>query len=427
VVTLPAHLVATPVLECLTQRFEGQDPAGGVAGVVLGAGATAAWVDVGGFVIAITSREVPLLPNAIALSAGSGALPHRGVTPGATARLTPGVLTLGPLRITWDPTTPPRWDPTVPVPSGLTPDVVATRGAAILRALRSRSALHPEEAELLVEEGVDSRENTTPRSATLPLRGPQQPGGVEPGALRGPGAGASAGAGAGTSAGAGAGATAGTDAGATAGTGAGADAGAGAGGLAWAALQPGGADPSTLVRELARVGLVTAADPEGADGLTLLFRAVRDRDPEPAAAAARALLGRGPGLTPEGDDLLAAVAGTLAVLGPAISRLEPARQPSPRGPTRNRQPHPPAHDPLLDALAPTHGRTTALSATLLALASRRRLPEPAGRLLNFDPAAGGNWLAALGRLDRLGHGSGRAYAAGIGAAAVLLADGARVG
>ena len=36
-------------------------------------------------------------------------------------------------------------------------------------------------------------------------------------------------------------------------------------------------------------------------------------DPE---GAARALLGRGPGLTPEGDDLLAAVAGTLAVLGP---------------------------------------------------------------------------------------------------------------
>jgi hypothetical protein len=173
--------------------------------------------------------------------------------------------------------------------------------------------------------------------------------------------------------------------------------------------------------------LVTAADSDGADGLTLLFRAVRDRDPEPAAAAARALLGRGPGLTPEGDDLLAAVAGTLAVLGPAISRLEPTPQPSPRGPTRNRQPHPPARDPLLDALAPTHGRTTALSATLLALASQRRLPEPAGRLLNFDPAAGGNWLAALARLDRLGHGSGRAHAAGIGAAAVLLAAGARVG
>jgi Protein of unknown function (DUF2877) len=355
VVTLPAHLVATPVLECLTGGFEDQHPAGGVLGVVLGAGPTAGWVDVGGFVIAITTREVPLLPNAIALSAGSGALSHPGVTPGATARLTPGLMTLGPLRIIWDSITPPFWDPTVPVPAGVTPEAVAARGAAILRALGSRPALHPEKVESPVEGGVDNRGNTTRRSATLPLRGPQQ---------------------------------------------------------------PGGADPSTLVRELAWVGLVTAADPDGAAGLTLLFRAVRDRDPEPAAAAARALLGRGPGLTPEGDDLLAAVAGTLAVLGPAI------RAPDPTG---RLPPHPPTRDPLLDALTPTHGRTTALSATLLTLALRRRLPEPAGRLLDFDPAAGANWPAALERLDRLGHGSGRGYAAGIGATAVLLAAGAGVG
>ena len=387
-VSLPAHLVATPVLELLTEGFEGQDPVGGVAGVVLGAGATAAWVDVGGFVIATTTREVPLLPNAIALSAGSGALSHPGVTPGATARLTRGLMTLGPLRITWDPATPPLWDPTVPVPKGVTPEAVAARGAAIFRALGSSPTLYPEQAEPLIERGVDNRENPTPRSATLPLRGPQQPGGVEPGALTGPGADATA--------------------------------GAGAGGRTWEPQQSGGADPSTLVRELARVGLVTAADPDGAAGLTLLFRAVRDRDLEPAAAAARALLGRGPGLTPEGDDLLAAVAGTLAVLGPVIRALEPTGRPPP---------HPPAHDPLLDALTPIHGRTTALSATLLTLASQRRLPEPAGRLLDFapGPAGGANWPAALERLDRLGHGSGRAYAGGIGAVAVLLAAGARVG
>jgi hypothetical protein len=325
VASLPAHLVATPVLERLTGGFERQGP---VAGVVLGAGATAAWVDLGGFVIAITTREVPLLPNAIALSAGSGALSHPGVTPGATADLSLGLMTLGPLGITWDPATPPSWDPTVPVPSGMTQEEVAARGAAILHAIGSR---------------------------------------------------------------------------------------------------PPTADPSTLVRGLGRAGLVTAADPDGAAGLTLLFRAVRDRDPEPAAAAARALLGRGPGLTPEGDDLLAAVAGTLAVLGPATGRLEPTRHPSPHGSGRHRQPRPPTLTPLLDALAPTSGRTTALSATLLTLASRRRLPEPAGRLLDFGPAAGASWPAALERLDRLGHGSGRAYAAGIGATAVLLAAGAGVG
>ncbi|HSK37240.1 MAG TPA: DUF2877 domain-containing protein [Actinomycetota bacterium] len=105
----------------------------------------------------------------------------------------------------------------------------------------------------------------------------------------------------------------------------------------------------------------------------------------------------------------------------------PARDPRLDRPTHDPQPHPPTRDLLLDALAPTHGRTTALSATLLALASRRRLPEPAGRLLDFGPAAGTNLPAALARLDRLGHGSGRAYAAGIGATAVLLAAGAGVG
>ena len=86
----------------------------------------------------------------------------------------------------------------------------------------------------------------------------------------------------------------------------------------------------------------------------------------------------------------------------------------------------PAWDPVLDALAPIPGRTTGLSATLLALAGQRRLAEPAGRLLDLSPAGEAAWPAALARLDRLGHGSGRAYAAGIGATAVLLAAAAGV-
>src|SRR5918995_732985 len=278
-VTLPAHLVATPVLEHLAAAFEAKGPVGGRKGVVLGAGATAAWVDVDGFVVAITTREVPLLPNAIALSAGSGALSHPGVGPGTTARLTPGRMTLGPLQITWNPSAPPTWDPTVPVPTGV------------------------------------------------------------------------------------------------------------------------------------------AAEAGGAGGLVPLFRAVRERDPEPAAAGVRELLGRGPGLTPEGDDLVAAVAGALAVLGPAIGSPGPARDTPMDGPTS---------DPVLDALEPIPGRTSGLSATLLALAARRRLPEPAGRLLDLSPAGEAAWPAALARLDRLGHGSGRAYAAGIGATAILLAAAAGV-
>src|ERR671929_141730 len=75
--TLPAHLVATPVLERLTG--EGR-------GVMLGAGATACWVDLDGFVVAVTTREVPLLPNAVALGAGSGALARPGLAAGGQRR-----------------------------------------------------------------------------------------------------------------------------------------------------------------------------------------------------------------------------------------------------------------------------------------------------------------------------------------------------
>ena len=296
---LPAHLVATPVLE----RVGGE-----ADGVVLGAGATAAWVDLDGFVVAITTREVPLLPNAVALAAGSGALVRSGLAAGTPARVAPGRIDLGPLRITWSPADPPAWDPTVPIPRHAGRKAVAERAAALRTALGA----------------VDN-----------------------------------------------------------------------------------GPHPQALVRELARVGLPTAVEPGGATGLTMLFGAVRARDPGAAAGATRELLGRGPGLTPEGDDLLAAVAGTLAVLGPATGVDGPPLA------------------ALMAALAPIPGRTSALSATLLRLAAERRLAEPVGRLLDLDPAAETAWPAALSRLERLGHGSGRAYAAGVAAAASMLAAGAR--
>ena len=299
-VTLPAHLVATPVLERLTP--------GPHEGVVLGAGATAAWVDLDGFVIAITTREVPLLPNAIALAAGSGALvgADAGAGVGRAARLAPGRVGLGSVQVTWDPAAPPGWDPTVPVPSGATRQAVGARGAALLRALGAEGV-------------VDNHEHA----------------------------------------------------------------------------------PS-LVRELGRIGLATAADPEGAAGLAWLFRGIRERDPEPAAAGARERLGRGPGLTPEGDDLLAAVAGTVAVLGPATGMGRSF-----------------LHSFLAALVDPAPERTTALSATLLELAAHGLLAEPAGRLLDLSPAGERAWPAALARLRRLGHGSGRAYATGIAAACLL--------
>ena len=85
---------------------------------------------------------------------------------------------------------------------------------------------------------------------------------------------------------------------------------------------------------------------------------------------------------------------------------------------------------LLAALVPAGGlagRTTALAATLLELAARGQVVEPAGRLLDLSPAGEPAWPGALRRLERLGHGSGRAYALGIGSAAWLLAAGSGVG
>jgi Protein of unknown function (DUF2877) len=299
-VVLPAHRVAVPVLERL---------AGGADGTVLGAGATAAWVDLGGFVLTITTREVALLPNAVALTGGAGAL--AGPVAGGAARCAPGRVDLPGVSVTWDPADPPAWDPTVPSPTA-GGAAVGRRGDAVLAAL-----------------GVEAA-----------------------------------------------------------------------------------ADPAAVVRGLAGAGLASAAEAGGAGALELLLRAVLERDPGPAGLAAERLLGRGPGLTPEGDDLLAAVAATVAVLGPAAG-LDGAPRAA-----------------LLAALVPADGlagRTTALAATLLELAARGQVAEPAGRLLDLGPAGERAWPAGLRRLQRLGHGSGRAYAAGIGAAASLLAAGGTVG
>ena len=313
--TLPAHLVATPVLERLT---------GQRAGVVLGGGTSACWVDLDGFVVAITVREVPLLPNAVALAAGSGTLHRPGAAPGGVARFAPGRIDLGALRVTWDPAAPPAWDPTVREAIQAGPGALARRGAALLAALA-----RPGADRRTGLRAVDSR-----GSAIL---------------------------------------------------------------------------VGELVGELARIGLPTTTVPDGAAALGRLFRAVCERDPEPAGGAAHGLLGRGPGLTPEGDDLLAAVAGTLAVLGPAAGWGRSVL-------TRF----------LAALLAPAPERTTALSATLLELATRRQLIESAGRLLDLDPDGEGAWPPALARLERLGHGSGRAYAAGIAATTRLLAAGSPV-
>jgi hypothetical protein len=113
-------------------------------------------------------------------------------------------------------------------------------------------------------------------------------------------------------------------------------------------------------------------------------------DPARAAEIARGLIGRGPGLTPEGDDAVAATAAVLAASGEDWNLVP---------------------DDL-------RTRTTALSATLLELAAQGMIAEPFHAVLSGAP---------LERLTRLGHTTGRAYAINGAAALRGLGYGARHG
>jgi hypothetical protein len=143
---------------------------------------------------------------------------------------------------------------------------------------------------------------------------------------------------------------------------------------------------------------------EGLEAVRLLVAALTDGAPENARDAASLLTGRGPGLTPDGDDLLAAAAAaTLAFERPAgtgrslAERLRAAL--------------------LLDELG---DRTGALSATLLRLATEGQVIDPVRTLLDLDVERA-TWVRALNRLGRIGHSTGGTYALGCAVAALALA------
>lgn len=162
------------------------------------------------------------------------------------------------------------------------------------------------------------------------------------------------------------------------------------------------ASPAALAEGMARDGIALARDEPGRSAVGSLFRALRRRDTEEASRAAAGMLGLGSGLTPEGDDLLSAAAVTTVALGPSVG-LERRRL-----------------ERLVEVLTPDPvGRTTDLSATLMALAAAGRPLEPAGRLLDLDDDRGS--AAAIDRLSRVGHTTGRMYLTGIGATALALA------
>ncbi|MGH2393737.1 MAG: DUF2877 domain-containing protein, partial [Candidatus Limnocylindria bacterium] len=140
-----------------------------------------------------------------------------------------------------------------------------------------------------------------------------------------------------------------------------------------------------------------------------LLAALRRRDADRAAFAAAALCGRGEGLTPVGDDVLAAALVTLAAMAPSVGlsstecrRLTVALAgPALAGP----------------ALA---GRTTAMSHTLLRLAAQGRTLEPVISVLDLEDQH--DWPPALERLLGIGHTTGSTYAYSIGATAWSLAS-----
>jgi hypothetical protein len=275
-----AASVATPVLE----RFG----AGAAEGVVRGATDRAAYLDFGGFVVALTAPGVPRMPNGVAVA-------RTAVRDGAV-RAAPGRIDLPGDAITWDANDPPAWEPALPrVP----------KGAGAAAALRERGAAI----------GV---------------------------ALGG---------------------------------------------------------PSPEVPEL-------VAGERGRAGLEHLRRALREGAADAAALAADRLTGLGGGLTPEGDDVLAATAAVVAAAGDALGFA---------GRERER---------WLAALVPPDaaGRTTALSSTLLALAVEARIVEPVHRLLDLS-AGDDAWRVALATLLATGASTGRAYAAATGTALALLAAG----
>jgi hypothetical protein len=131
--------------------------------------------------------------------------------------------------------------------------------------------------------------------------------------------------------------------------------------------------------------------------------ALRERCVDAATRAAGRLIGLGGGLTPEGDDVLAATAAVVVAVAGAVG-FEDARR-------------------FVAALVPADAgaRTTALSATLLALAAEGRIVEPVHRLLDLDGGEAA-WRGALATLVATGASTGRAYAGAVAGTLEALAS-----
>jgi Protein of unknown function (DUF2877) len=162
-------------------------------------------------------------------------------------------------------------------------------------------------------------------------------------------------------------------------------------------------EPTEVVESLSVAGFDVCRDDAGRRGVEALFDSVAHSDPGCAHTAVALLLGRGPGLTPEGDDFLAAAAATVVTFAPSYgwSSVDIASWTTELLPAEIR------------------ARTSWLSATLLELATEGMVSAPVIALLDA-PARSEDRLEALARLNRVGHGTGRAWAAGCAATLLTL-------
>ncbi len=128
-----------------------------------------------------------------------------------------------------------------------------------------------------------------------------------------------------------------------------------------------------------------------------LSAALSAGSPQTILAASISLIGRGPGLTPEGDDYLAGALSATRMLGEAMRREDTAV--------------------MLDSIAGplmrhTSTRTTTFSAALIRHALDGRVAAPAGALLRALTGRG-DVADSHQDLTRVGHTSGPALAAGM--------------
>lgn len=269
---LVAGAVSTPVLEQLRA---------GDSGVVLGAGSSAAYIDFGGFAVAVSVAGVPAMPNGVSLVAG---LELDLIRRGATAAIRDGGLEVGGTLVDW--TGARRIAPSVPRNLSATPGQVAARA----------SELSSFAGDVGLEEG-------------------------------------------------------------------------------------------------------------GRDAVGGMGESLARSDLNGTAAAALLLLGRGSGLTPEGDDVLTGCAAAIVAFGKPAGVRDAERA------------------EWLSALCPSavRTRTTSLSATLLELACAGYVAQPLSALLDLatDPE---RCRTAARSLRAVGHSTGRAWMRGSAIAAGALAS-----